>query len=215
MPLRKRGRISRKPTTRRVKRRMTYRPRLSRSMTANANVHHFKRWYAPAGIAGAVGFAPWVGAFTVALSNVPGASEFASLYDQYRLNFCVLKAYLKIDPSAQTAAGASYPRMFWCRDYDDATVPSNLDELRERNGTKVAVMHPNRPVVIKFKPNVLQLIYQSAVANQFKPAFKQWLDMGTNSTTHYGIKCAIDDLTNTNYRVNFEVELYFSCKNQR
>lgn len=59
------------------------------------------------------------------------------------------------------------------------------------------------------------MLYQSAVSSNYKPVFKQWLDIGTASTPHYAIKCAIDDLTNTNYRVDVEGIVYFSCRQSR
>lgn len=188
-----------------------------RRLGGMTQVHHFRRMFANTGtIVGNAVYNPYLDIFgPVTLSQVQGASDFTNLFDQYRLNFCVVKFYLKISPDAQTAANASFPKLYWHRDYDDSNVPLSIAEMRENGRTKVAVMHPNRPVTIKFKPNCLGVLYQSAIANQYTPKFKQWLDMSNAQTPHYGFKYAIDDLTNTNYRVTQEIYLYFSCKNTR
>lgn len=181
--------------------------------------HSFKRWVRDGTtITGNAVHAPYLGirsSNVIQLGNLVNSTDFANLYDQYRINYVVVKFWLRIDPGAQTAGTASYPKLYWYRDYDDATIPASLNEIRENAKCKIAVMNPNRPITIKFKPNTLQLLYQSAVANQFKPVFGQWLDMSTTSTGHYGIKYAIDNLTNTNYSVDIEDCFYFQCRQPR
>lgn len=206
--------------SRNVRRRVTrkYKKIYVRSKPSSL-VHSFKRMMRDGlTTAGNVAYAPLVATFSsgyINLAQVVNSTDFANLYDQYRINFVVLKFWLRIDPSAQTAGTASFPKLYWYRDYDDATAPAGLNEMRENAKCKVAVLHPNRPITIKFKPNTLQLIYQSAVANQFKPVFGQWIDMTTTNTGHYGIKYCVDDLTNTNYRLDTEATFYFQCRQPR
>lgn len=216
-----RKRTYKRRSTRRT-RRMTLRRTLNpatgtmvRRTLRTPMVHAFRRMTAPAQIIGSVAYAPYLSTSGCSLSQVINATDFANLFDQYRINFVVLKFWLKIDPGAQTASTASYPKMYWYRDYDDNTVPGSLSEIRENSKAHVTVMNPNRPVTIKFKPNTLQLLFQSGVANQYKPVFSQWLDMSTTTTYHYGIKYGIDDLTNTNYRVDIEQTIYFQCRQPR
>lgn len=180
-------------------------------------VHSFRRMIAaPGQLTGNAAYSPYLANFGLnGISNVVSASDFTSLFDQYKINYCVWKAYLKIDPSAQAATTASYPRLFYYRDYDDSSIAGSLDEIRESQRARTVVMNPNRPVVVKFKPNTLATFYNSVGVNNYSPRWGTWLDIGGSGTFHYGFKWAIDDLTNTNYRVNFEITLYFSCKNTR
>lgn len=221
MPFRKRTFRRRPRRTRRIIRRTAdfttgtmVRRRLRTPM-----VHSFKRMARDGfSYTGNVAYNPLLVTWSanwINLALVVNASDFANLYDQYRINFVVFKVWLKIDPGAQTAATASYPKLYWYRDYDDNTAPGSLNEMRENVKCKVAVLNPNRPITIKFKPNTLQLLYQSTIANQFKPVFGQWLDMSSTNTPHYGIKVAIDDLTNTNYKVEVETTFYFQCRQPR
>lgn len=184
--------------------------------TPSNQVHSFKRMLAsPAAFTGSAVYAPLTQANSFNLGLLQGSADFAALYDQYRINFIVAKFWLKIDPGAQSAAGASYPKFYWYRDYDDDTFPSSLNEMRENSKTKVVVMNPNRPITIAFKPNVLQTIYSSAVGSNYKPVFNQWLDMSVTNTKHYGFKWCIDDLTNTNYTVTPEFTYYIQCRQPR
>lgn len=205
-------------TTRRTRARTMRRgpPRMMNTLMP----HKFVRMYAGVGsggantITGAAGFAPYVSNFTVNLAGVVNSTEFGNLFDQYRITYCVVKHYLKVDPSAQAAATANYPKLFWYRDYDDSATPT-INEIRENTKCRVAILRPDRPIVWKFKPNTLRLMYQSGVTNQFSPTWGAWLDCSTLTTPHYGFKYAIDDFTNTNYKLETEVKVYFECRQPR
>lgn len=179
-------------------------------------VHHFRRSGTVFGYSGNAVNNPllfWRGSV---FDDIVNFAEFTVLYDQYRINYVVDRFWLKIDPSAQTAATASFPKLYWSRDLDDSGVAANLNELRERGNCRIKVMNPNRPVVIKWKPNVLNSVYRTGVTDSSAtPLWGQWIDMSATNLIHYGYKAAIDDLTNVNYRVDIERTVYFSCKNTR
>lgn len=214
----KRKRITR--TRRRISRRLTMRRGPLRAVASQ--VHKFTRMFAGTGntggalsLTGNAVYAPYLGNFGCTLSQVVNVNEFANLFDQYKITYCRARWFLSIDPGAQTATTANYPKLFWCRDYDDDGTVASLNDLRENVRTKVAVLRPDRPVTIGFKPNVLQAMYGTALASTYKPAFNQWIDMSQTTTKHYGYKFGIDNLTNTAYKVEVEVQLWFECKNAR
>lgn len=212
------SRASRKRGTRRV-RRMVMRKSLVPRKTFKSDVHYFKRWTSNVGftnpIVGNATYAPYLDVLSYGLNTLPAVSEFTTLFDHYMITKVVTKFYLKIDPGAQAAASASYPRLFYIRDTDDSTLAANLDELRQYGTCKVKVMNPNRPITLVCKPNILGLSYSTAVASNYTPKWGQWIDLGDTNTRYYGWKFAIDDLTNTNYRVTVENVYYFKCKNSR
>jgi len=213
----KRRRSSRGVTKRNVKRRRWYRrARLVGRRRASSIVHHFRRGMTSAVITGNAVFQPYLNSKIILFNNTLNFAELTALYDQYRINYVVDKYWLRIDPSAQTAASASYPRMYICRDLDDSAVPGSLNELRERNNCKIKVMNPNKPIKIAWRPNVLDSVYRTSVADgAATPRWGQWIDVAYPDLAHFGYKFAIDDLTNTNYKVDVETVIYFSCKNQR
>lgn len=188
--------------------------RMNRGSLNNA-IHSFKRLMSPATVTGNVAYAPYQSVTNVTLSGVTNSSDFVNLFDQYRIQYVVMKFWLRIDPSAQAAASASYPRMYWCRDKNSSTVLSQT-EMRERGDTRIAVMNPNRPVVIKFKPNLLnQVLYSAVGTSSYEPVYNRWIDTSSAGTFYYGCLWNIDDLTNTNYKVDIETTLYIQCKNTK
>lgn len=177
--------------------------------------HSYIRHASAYSITGNPLWAPFLGVYQPQLNNLLNYSDFTNLYDQYRLDVVELKFYLKISPAAQSASTASYPRLFWYRDYNDAGTPTSLNEIRENQLCRDTNMDPNRPVVIRFKPNMLAQYYAGLGSSAYEPKFGVWADINTPGAAHYGIKYAIDDLTNTNYQVDVEVKYWFSMRQSR
>lgn len=159
---------------------------------------------------------PWRAGFRLAgIDNIVNPTDFTTLYDQYRINYVVMKFYLKRDPSAQAAAAAVVPRLYWYRDLDDSSAPADLNEMRENSRVTIKTLNMYRPVTIKVRPNSLANAYQSALANNYTPKWKQWVDMTQRATPHYIGKFAVDDMSNNDYRVDIETIVYFSCRQPR
>lgn len=200
----------------RRKKRMTLRKRpagLSAS-TAARQIHSFVRGCPVNTITGSAGYLPYQSVLGATLDNVINHTEFTNLYDQFRINWVKAQFYLRIDPGAQSAAAASYPRLYWFRDYDDQSLVT-VNDIRENSKGKRAILHPNRPVTIMFKPNVLSEIYRTAISTGYSPKFSQWIDCSVPNLVHYGIKYCIDDLTNTNYKVDLEITYGLSMRQSR
>lgn len=190
----------------------------ARRSRSNVGLHHFRRYAQSVSgnytITGNAAFAPYQAAQVYALSHLATVTDFSNLFDQYRINKVVTKFWLRIDPSAQTAAAASYPKLYMAIDNDDTALLSQ-QEMRERSNTRIKVLYPNRPVTVVFTPAVLSETYRSAVSTTYSPKWKQWIDMSATDCPHYALKFNIDDLTNTNYRVDVETIMYFSCRSVR
>lgn len=209
----KRKRTARK-SRRRTRRRFNITKR-SRGSRPRSQTHSYKRMASVVTVNGNATYTPFLPTgLNIKLSDVINSSEFTTLYDQYRINMVVVKLWMRIDPSAQTASTSNYPKVYWFRDLDDSGSLTSINDARENAYAKVAVLRPDRPVVIKFKPNVLQLIY-NGVTSTYKPAFKQWIDCTTAGVEHYGVKWTVDDFTNLNYRLDIEKTVYFQCRQPR
>lgn len=185
-----------------------------RTVRPSVVTHSFERKTNLFTISGNAVHAPYLGVSNIQLGFVRNAAEFSALYDQYRINKVKIQFWLKVDPSAQTAATAAHPKLYWVRDLDDSNVLTQ-DEMRERAKCKIAVMRTDRPITIWIKPNLLNLVYRGPTTSSYVPTFGHFLDMTNQDVPHYGIKYNIDDLTNTNYRVDIETTYYFQCKNTR
>lgn len=185
-----------------------------RLMPVSRQVHHFKRNFATSIIVGNVAYTPYQAFTTIQLDQVVNASEFANLYDQYKINYVIQKYYMRVDPSAQSASTAVYPRIFMVRDLDSSTLLSQT-EMRERSNLQIRVLTPHKPVTIKYKPNCLTEAYRGPTTTSYSPKWGQWLDMATQDIKHFGHAWNIDNFNNTNYSLEVETTLYFSCKNTR
>lgn len=179
------------------------------------SVHRFKRMCTTQSVQGNIAWTPYVNGQSISLGDVLAPSEFTSLFDSYRIDLVQFKFFLAVDPSAQSAAAAVYPRFFWHIDNDDASPPTNLAELKEDARTKTAVLDPRRPIVVTWKPSTLAITFNTPVQSTFTPKWGQWVDCAFNGTPHYGIKYAIDVFTNTNYRLDIERTVWLSMKNSR
>lgn len=180
--------------------------------------YHFKRWAQQTSgnftINGNAAFAPYQAANVFTLADLPNVSDFTNLFDHYRINKVVMRFWLRIDPGAQAAATASYPKHYSVIDYDDTTLLTQA-EMRQHANCRIRVMYPNRPVTIVFTPATLGLTYLSAVGSTFSPQWKKWVDMANTAVPHYGLKWNVDDLTNTNYKIDVETCFYISVKGVR
>lgn len=212
-----------------MKRRATrtpYRPRkkprkavIKRPITTSSNlkndVFQFKRRYLDGTIVGNAAYQPYIQGKSVSLNLVPGNSDFGNLFDRYMITYAKIYYHLKVDPSAQSASTATWPKLYYVRDYDDAGSAFTIDDLRQHGRCAYRVMNPNKPVVFGFKPATLSETYRSAISTAYAPKWRTWIDMNSNDVPHYGWKIAIDDLTNTNFKVDVEVVLWFKCKDTR
>lgn len=187
----------------------------SRVTPRNSIVHKFRRNMAPFTVTGNAVYTPYLGSFDYQFGNVTTATDFTNLFEYYRITHIQMRAYLKVDPSAQSAATAIYPKIWYCMDHNDNSTPASINELRERSDVKVKVLSPNRPVKIDLKPSVLAETYRSAVTTTYSPKWKQWLPCENTNVPHYGFKYAIDDFTNTNYKIDWEFIAFFECKNTK
>lgn len=179
------------------------------------NVHKFTRSCTAGTIVGSAAYNPYTGAIVPTFNLLPTPADFTTLFDRYMITYVKVKFHLKVDPGAQAAASAVYPKLWYCRDYTDGTTPANLNELRERSGTQYRVMSPNKPVVVGFKPAVLSETYRGPVSTGYGSKWFQWIDSSYTDVPHYGLKYCIDPLINTNYSVDVEVKMWFKCKDTK
>lgn len=195
---------------------MALRTRVNASrVNRGRDVHFFVRQYNHLDLSGGSLLAPYLSASVLQFNNLPGPGDFTTLFDRYMITHWQLKFYLTVEPGAQAAGSAIYPRMWYVKDYDDVSNPSNLDALRQNAKCRTVSLHPSRPVVINIKPAVLAETYKVAGFPTYSPKWKQWIDMENIDVPHYGLKVGIDDFTNTNYRLRVEGRVWFACKDTR
>lgn len=189
------------------------------------NLHMYKRWATPLWQTATSPATAYNNVLTFDLSQVRNSSELTALYDQYMIVGVKVIFQLMTNPDATTWLNSSsnnnasnfYPKLFYCRDYDNATVETTND-LRERNNTKSRILRPNSAVSIYVRPAIRNQVYLDGVTTATSPIWKNWLDCSTTQVPHYGFKYSIDFLgltTANDYNLRIEQVYYLKFKNSR
>lgn len=185
-------------------RRMNMRRRTYRSKRS-LKIHHFRRTFQGGAIFSAAA-ANTLGAYSFTFNQLPNFAEFQSLYDCYRINKIVIK-FVPNDNVSQVGAAGYIANFNTVLDFNDATVPANLNQLLEygnwrmTRGTKIHTRI--------FTPASLDTVSGTST----NPTYKQWLSTADAAIPHFGLKycaegtAAAGDL----YWVPY-VTMYFSCK---
>lgn len=200
--------------------------RSSRYAGPSRNVHSFKR--AAAGSTVTFNLPETGGALSFALSNITANTEFANLYDQFKLTRVVVKFMLISNPDATnyfapgTNTGAVmstnfFPRLWYYRDYDDASTPT-LTDIRQVGKAKCFFLKPNKEYKIAVRPAKLNQLFRGVATTAYAPDWKSRLDMGNQDTPHYGLKYVVDNhgvTSTTSFQMRINYDYYFTCYNTR
>lgn len=218
---------------------------IARSRITRCNVHSFKRWVStPTDLTvnGVKPIAEATGgpttdsqtnnavAMAFKLSDVVNASEFDTLYDRYKITRIQLRIHLVTNPDSSLYNGSTatsvlwqsantYPRIWYCPDYDDNSVES-IEKFKQRATTKSFILRPNKDYKIWVKPATLVQAYRGSVTTTYEPKWGAWVDMSQNDTPYYGWRCAIDSdgayiQDNYPFKVRINALYYFTCKDVR
>jgi len=207
---------TRKGTSRRYRKR-TRKMNISRpSLRANTKgqVYAFKRFVdKKANIVGNDAVPAGISAVTFQLNDVTQATEFTSLFDQYKIGGIQYRWVVSKDPMVATSK--TFPRLVTVHDYDDNT-PGNLNDLYQypkmkefwftesRNATPWAFLKPARQSVE----------YESPTNSAYRPTWKGFIDCASPATPHYAIKYAWEALQ-TGMNIYLQCRYYLVFKNVR
>ena len=205
----RRGRYRRRRTFRRRYRRRFvrgrrrgYRRRLNQNTT-----YRFSRTYVwPALIGSTVSYTSNGIAFQ--LSDLPSYSDFASLFDFYRIR----GARIKFIPRKTVNDDNSYNGDFYTvADYDDVISPTETD-LQSKQGVKVRYSI-GRPWSIFIRPVASIPVYNGALSTSAyaQARRRMWLDMANPSVPHYGLKWGWTQVQ-TPVTIDVFITLYVECK---
>jgi len=147
------------------------------------------------------------------LNDLPQASTFGSLFDQYRLEKCVVHFHPSFNISEainEQFCGLNYI----VRDFDDATVPTSRPQLFEYENC--LGLSQFKPFTVSVAPRVAIGAYDGSFtgyANQ--PS--QWTDLNSPQVQHYGLKGVFCAANTTGFGVTYDifVESWWSFRSVR
>lgn len=212
---------------RRYLRRRKVSRRYRRRNRRNTNSHSYKRYAGPSTIGVNNTNTDFSDVFF--FENIQGYTDFTGLYDQYKISCVVVKFQLVSnpdtiyppggDPSTNITNPTFYPKLWYCRDYDDSGT-NTVAFLRERSGAKFFILRPNKIYSVKVKLAVNMNVYRSgAPATAVSWSLKR-LDMSNTNVPHYGLKWSVDLdgvslITNSQFKLRVDYLYYFKCFNVR
>lgn len=124
--------------------------------------------------------------FTFRLSDLPQASTFSALYDQYRVTKLKYEFYPAMTMGISNAALVG--TLITVIDYDDATVPTTPTQLLEYANARVTSIY--KPQIRTFKPHLAGAVYSGAFTS-FSNLKDTWIDVASSSVEFYGVKACI------------------------
>lgn len=156
---------------------------------------------------------------TFALNQVQGYADFTSLFDLYKIVKVDMKINL-LSPNPDNTQGSAfiastyYPKLWWCWDYDDSSNLS-LDQIKEKQGVKYAILKPNAVIKISCIPKFQAMTYKTPTATGYGPR-TGYLDTVDSGIPHYALKFVLDMngvLTGVTTNVIAQCKYHLSFKN--
>lgn len=188
MPLRRR-RFARK----RMNRRRRPIRRYARKRPAS-NIYYYKQMVnlgtLTASVSGAGVPTPILAGYSFKLNDLPQATTFANLYDQYKISKVVISLRPRPGIAVTSVANGNvgvqgYSPLLTVLDFDDATPPVNEGEMLSYQNCRMTKYDRNHTRVIY--PKWLDTTYETALGNGYHPT-NGFLDCNDNQVPHYGLK---------------------------
>lgn len=172
-----------RPRRRQMKKRQ-YMPRRKPRGTSQSTVHHYVRSYYLAATVSNTGVSSGYG-YSFSLAALPNASEFTTLYDQYRIKqvkFKLLPRGNSSDVGTQNNLGS----LFSVIDRDDAAAPGNINTLLQYQNMKQTRSSQSHTRIFRLTFNTSAL--DSAGVPLGNKVTTGWIDCASSTVPHYGLK---------------------------
>lgn len=159
-------------------------------------------------------------ALSFQLSDLPGYTQFTTLYDQYR--FRAVKAeFIPLNMpvtywNGTTVVVPTNPILYTCIDLDDAAIPGTNQVVEEHESVKChgALTPATTAKYVRWiSPAAAPEMYQTGGFGGYASKQYQWLDTASSSIQHYGLKWWVYAPTNTPaYKYNVTLTYYLEFK---
>ncbi len=228
MPYRRRykRRGRRRFNKKRYGRKKPFKYRVSRWGIKKYNIHKFRRMGRTTSLALVAGSGSIPKAFNFNFADVVNNTEFTSLYDQYRIDYVTVS--LTWSPKTTVALAPNnlatplFPIMYYCKDYDDNSVPASLTQFKEKGNIRQLRLTPNRIIKINVKPAVQKMLINNiglpGAAITFGdistgPVWNKKIDCNSDTIPHLGLKMIVEYVNAASAlgSVNIETMYHFTC----
>jgi len=153
------------------------------------------------------GAADTFGGLVFLLNDLPQASTFTALYDQYMIDW-VEVSFLPCYSMTQAGAAMGRGRLIVTPDMDNAVAATSFNQIRQYNSA--IEVEAYKPIIMGFKPRIAVSAYLGAsvgYANQ-----TSWIDCGYPSTNHYGAKWGLSAYSVSTAPMAYDLRIKYFIK---
>lgn len=191
----------------RRKARRSFKRRASRINKKGVAIHYFKRTFVAEC---SVTNAGWqnqttLGAYSaLQLQNVPGYTEFTSMYDQYKI--CGLRQkFIFNRTSTETSGSSEMPQLLTVNDFNDSTALANEAEALEYASYKMRRL--DKPVSRYYRPSINVTVPNATSGMAVK---SRWLNTSEVDIDHFGLKVAVDTISSATGTTIGTLRIYYT-----
>lgn len=137
-----------------------------------------------------------LGGVSVYGPTLPNASEFAAIFDQWRITSVTLRADWNLNSYSTTDVASAPPLLYIAPDYDDSS-DANVSTLLQYPGVRTHSFYQNgySPLIFTIKPKPLKDVAGGGVTTTYSPDTSMpFIRTAEMTTPHYGIKIATQTL---------------------
>jgi hypothetical protein len=132
--------------------------------------------------------------YSTTFDQITDYTSCQNLYDRYKISKVTWHIKGNTQPPLPAASpSASY--LFACIDFDDGSAPSSVAVVGNYDNAVIATA--SEDLLITYKPKVALAAYSGAFTS-YASQGDQWIDMGSPSVQHYGLKIGVSQSTSTN-----------------
>lgn len=127
------------------------------------------------------------------LDSLTDYNDFPALFDRFKITGVKLKFLYQsnLANSDSTTGTNALPLLSYTFDADDASVPSNLEDVQRKQYCHQKILNGNYSFSLYIKPRILKEVYAGTVSTGYNSAPAAWLDSNNTASIglpHYGLK---------------------------
>ena len=151
------------------------------------------------------------------LFDITNFTNFTNIWDAYKINFIKLIFRPTISTTNAATGSLPVPQYAVLVDRDDNTGQATGDPFATICGKpKTRKRLVTQGMVMKWKPNLLAPVYQSATATGYRRLYDTYLDSNDAKIPYYGVQVVVENgIGQTlNYQIKVELQLGVTFKNR-
>jgi hypothetical protein len=138
------------------------------------------------------------------LANFSQASEYTSLFDQYKIE--QIEVWFEPQVSQSTAI-SNVGELFTCVDLDDANIPTTVGQVESKQNSLLTGGMDGH--YHKWRPHNAVAMYNGAFT-AYGNVLSQWIDAASPNVQHYGFKAAASNTSvSIVYNVHYRAQVAF------